>query len=109
LAEENLYNTDQDIKKDREQIDDLDEKILKLLSDRARLSIDIAQIKLKKKLPVFVPERENELLDKIIEQNTGPFDADAIRNIFNAIMNESKQLQHSIVLEESDNDKFENE
>lgn len=82
---------------EREQIDILDEKILKLLSNRAKLSISIAQIKSQNKMPILSPQRENNLLEKIIANNTGPFDSEAIRNIFNSIMDESKRLQNQVV------------
>ena len=85
------------LENNRKRIDDLDEKILKLLNDRARLSINIAQIKSSNNLPILSPERENRLLEKIIAKNTGPFDSEAIQNIFNRIMDESKRLQNKIL------------
>ena len=103
-----MYSTDNNLERDREQIDILDGKILKLLNDRAKLSVDIARIKSQKKMPIFLPEREDELLEKIIAQNNGPFDTEAIRNIFINIMDESKRLQN-FVLVESDNDKLNDE
>ena len=46
---------------------------------------------------------ENDLIEKIIVQNKGPLNSEAIRNIFKSIMDESKRLQN-FVLKESDSD-----
>lgn len=98
-----MNSTDRKLESIREQIDVLDEKIVKFLNDRANLSINIAQIKSQNKMPVLSKKRENILLEKIIAKNTGPFDSDAIRNIFNSIMNESKRLQNLIVDKDDNN------
>jgi len=90
---------DHNLEKDRDQIDLLDQEILKLLNDRAKLSVNIARIKSQKKMPVFIPDRENNLLDRIVAKNMGPLDAEAIRKIFISIMDESKRLQHTILEE----------
>ena len=98
-----MNSTDRKLESIREQIDVLDEKIVKFLNDRAKLSINIAQIKSQNKMPVLSQKRENILLEKIIAKNTGPFDSDAIHNIFNSIMNESKRLQNLIVDKDDNN------
>jgi chorismate mutase len=51
----------EDIKKLRDEIDDLDKQLLKLLSQRFRLSVMIGEIKKENRLDVFDPEREKKL------------------------------------------------
>lgn len=97
-----MHDTEYNLNKDRQQIDLLDQEILRLLNDRAKLSVNIARIKSQNNMPVFVPERENSLLEQIISKNKGPLDAEAIRNIFLSIMDESKRLQHNILTKNSD-------
>ncbi len=97
-----MHDTEYNLNKDRQQIDLLDQEILRLLNDRAKLSVNIARIKSQNNMPVFVPERENSLLEQIISKNKGPLDAEAIRNIFLSIMDESKRLQYNILTKNSD-------
>jgi chorismate mutase-like protein len=98
-----------DLEETRNQIDAIDRKLLELLSTRAGLTVDIAKIKFKKNLPVFAPERENELLQKIIGLNTGPFDKEAVQNIFQTIMAESKRLQNTVITESGGKNTLNNE
>lgn len=90
-----MQKTDNALENDRKKIDELDERILLLLNERAKLSVNIARIKSEQNIPIFVPERENNLLDKIVAQNKGPLEGNAIRNIFICILDESKRLQHA--------------
>ena len=95
-----MHNTE--LEKDRQQIDLLDQEILRLLNERAKLSVNIARIKSQNKMPISVPERENSLLEQIISKNRGPLDTEAIRNIFFCIMDESKKLQRIFLTESHD-------
>lgn len=55
----------------REEIDDVDRKIVKFLNDRAKLAQQVAQAKgggLK-----FAPAREVQVIDNVLQANTGPF------------------------------------
>ncbi len=88
-----------ELEKDRQKIDLLDLKILRLLNERATLAVNIARIKSQNNMPIFIPERENSLLGKIIAKNEGPLHEEAIRNIFLSIMNESKKLQRTFLTE----------
>ena len=92
-----MHDTEHILNEDRQHIDLLDQEILKLLNERAKLSVNIAKIKSQNKMSVFVPERENRLLEQIISKNDGPLTAEAIRNIFLTIMDESKKLQSTIL------------
>lgn len=92
-----MHDTEHILNEDRQHIDLLDQEILKLLNERAKLSVNIAKIKSQNKMSVFVPERENRLLEQIISKNEGPLTVAAIRNIFLTIMDESKKLQSTIL------------
>jgi chorismate mutase / prephenate dehydratase len=77
----------------RNQIDDLDQKLLRLLSQRAELSLGIGRAKREVHAPVFVPERERALLDELVRLNPGPLSADAVRAIWSEILSASRRLQ----------------
>lgn len=76
----------------RKEIDVLDRKLLKLLNRRAECAIEIGRIKQAIEQPIFVPEREMSILKRILELNKGPMDAEAVRRIFQQIIDESRRL-----------------
>ena len=76
----------------RKEIDVLDRELLKLLNRRAECAIEIGRIKQAIEQPIFVPEREMSILNRILELNKGPLDAEAVRRIFQQIIDESRRL-----------------
>ena len=72
----------------RDQISELDNQILILLSKRMLISSSIAEYKKQNGLPIYDPVREKALLKKYSERVN--FD---IFPIYQAIMDESKRLQ----------------
>jgi chorismate mutase-like protein len=77
----------------RNKIQAIDQKILDLLHERAEIVIEIGRLKKNQHLPVYDPQRESALLDLLIQNNKSPLSAEAITNIFRAIMDELKNLQ----------------
>ncbi len=76
----------------RKEIDVLDRELLTLLNRRAECAIEIGRIKQAIEQPIFVPEREMSILNRILELNEGPLDAEAVRRIFQQIIDESRRL-----------------
>jgi chorismate mutase/prephenate dehydratase len=66
----------------RTRIDDIDRQLLRLLSQRAELSLEIGRAKRESGEPVLVPEREQEILDELARLNPGPLPAGAVRRIW---------------------------
>lgn len=56
-----------DIKKLRENIDDIDEKLVALLRERMETAAKIGQYKRENNLPVFDPARERELFERVAD------------------------------------------
>jgi len=83
------------IEKARNQIDEIDDQILKLLSKRAEEVVKIGKAKETGNMSVRVPSREEAIFKRLIEQNKGRLPPSAIRAIFSEI------ISHSIALEES--------
>jgi len=77
----------------RKQVDSIDQRIVDLLSKRAKIASEIAKIKTEIQLPVFSPEREHEILSDICYHNDGPLDNDALQRIFKRIIHEMKILE----------------
>ena len=78
----------------RNTIDAIDDKLLALLNERAEIALKIGESKFKNRILVLSNEREKEILNRLVEQNKGPFQRQHIVEIFSAIMTTSRNLQH---------------
>ena len=65
----------------RERIDAVDLKILELLNERARFSLEIGKIKHRQNLPIYVPEREHAIYARMEHANKGPLTGAAVRRL----------------------------
>lgn len=81
-----------DLQEIRTEIDALDHELLSLFERRMALCRNVALYKKENNLPIFQPEREKRLLDKI-EQEASPELQNAARTMFSVILDISKQLQ----------------
>ncbi len=77
----------------RSQIDRIDERLLELLNERVQLALQIGREKRAQQLPIYAPERETQIIERLIASNSGPLDEHAVRRIFEAIVGESRRLQ----------------
>ncbi len=80
----------------RHQIDQIDDRLLELLSERARLALQIGREKRTRGLPLYAPEREAQILQRLCALNRGPLDERAIRRIFSQIFRELRRLQEGL-------------
>ena len=77
----------------REQIDDVDSRLLELLNRRAGLSVAVGQAKRQVSGKVFDPAREARLLEGLAERNPGPLKKEHILSIWRAVLSASRSLQ----------------
>jgi chorismate mutase / prephenate dehydratase len=79
----------------RVRLNELDDQLLQLLSERRSLSIDVAKSKVKTSKPVRDAEREQQLLVKLINNGKEKYQLDAqyITKIFHTIIEDSVLLQ----------------
>jgi|JI6StandDraft_1071083.scaffolds.fasta_scaffold01603_9 chorismate mutase/prephenate dehydratase len=83
----------------RVQIDAIDEQLIRLLNQRADLVMEVAEVKKKAGLDIYVPGREEALLRKLCQINTaqhGKLTEKAIRSIFREIMSAALALEDSL-------------
>lgn len=80
----------------REQIDRIDTALLRLLNERAGCALAIGEIKQRNNQPIFVPEREHEVLERLAARNPGPLGSGSIKVIYQAIMDQMKVLEHEL-------------
>lgn len=77
----------------REKIDALDDELVKLFNRRANLAMQIGHIKRRHNLPVYVPSREEDVIAQVQSVNRGPLSDDAIRRLFERVIDESRRLE----------------
>lgn len=80
----------------RKAIDEIDSHILKLLNERAGHVLAIGEIKKEKGSPVWVPEREQAIYDRLAELNTGKFPNWAVRKVYREIISASIALEQPV-------------
>lgn len=73
-----------DLDKIRGDINKIDQEILRLLSERAKLALEVKNTSDGKSR--IRPERENEIIQKLVEKNSGPLPKKAVRQIFAQII-----------------------
>ena len=80
----------------RDEIDRLDEVIVRLLDRRARCAYAIGRIKHEQRLPIYEPQREATVIARVKELNIklgGPLDEHAIARLYERIMDEARRIQ----------------
>jgi chorismate mutase len=77
----------------RRQIDTIDEQLVRLLSARAACALEIGREKKQAGLEVYQPARETEVLGHVQRVNTGPLDNEAIKRLFERIIDEARRLE----------------
>jgi chorismate mutase len=77
----------------RDAIDRVDEVLVRLLNQRARYAIEIGEIKNVLGLPVYVPEREKQVLLHVEQTSDGPLDPTTVRRLFERIIDESRRVE----------------
>jgi chorismate mutase/prephenate dehydratase len=80
----------------RQQIDAVDQQMVELLNERARLSIEVGKIKAGGDRPTFAPEREQQVFARIRELNAGPLSNGALEAVYREIISGSVSLQRPI-------------
>jgi len=80
----------------RKKIDEIDGKLVDLLNERARIVIDIGNIKKTEKLDFHSPSREQEVLERLAARNKGPFPQEALRAVYREIMSSSLSLERPL-------------
>jgi chorismate mutase len=82
----------------RRDIDRVDEVIVRLLNERARMACEIGRIKKAEGVPVYQPDREKAVIDHVRSIAVeGPLDPEAIVRLFERIIDENRRLERQMV------------
>jgi len=77
----------------RVQIDALDEKIVALLNERARVVVEIGKFKQQNNSPIYAPDREKTVLQKVRKLNGGPLPDRCLEAVYRELMSGSFALE----------------
>ena len=86
-----------DMKKLREQIDEIDSKILKLYEERMDVVRGIGEYKIANNLPVYDAAREDAKLDEVFASVSNKEYADGAAQLFITLMQASRELQEDMM------------
>ncbi|MBC8191783.1 MAG: chorismate mutase [Candidatus Marinimicrobia bacterium] len=86
-----LSSMTEKISEHRKNIDDLDLEILKLIQDRIDQAIIIRGLKTEQDIPLFTPEREKDLINRLIDKSAGRLPAEVVEDIWKTIIKGGKR------------------
>ena len=81
------------LKKIRDSIDKIDQKILKLLNERAQEAIKTTKYKTDR---IYDPKREKEVLGKLLRNAKGPLSNLAVEQVYGEILSACREVQAPI-------------
>lgn len=79
----------------RRNIDEVDAVLVKLLNQRARWALEIGDVKRRTGAPIYQPDREAEVVGHVESVNRGPLSGEAIRRLFERVIDESRRLERT--------------
>ena len=79
----------------RSEIDTLDSQLLKLILKRTELVNQVADYKSQNRIPIFAPEREHEILERL-SKKVGKNNAGGVKLLYGTLMdlNKLREYQH---------------
>ena len=77
----------------RRNIDRIDLQLLALLNERARVAEKIGAVQQHFEMPVYEPKREEMVFRNVQDHNHGPLTQDAVRRVFERVIDEMRTLQ----------------
>jgi chorismate mutase len=84
----------------RKQIDEIDKKLVELLSQRAQAAHEIGKLKKTAAMPIYEPDREHSVFENVKKVNRGPLpDRDLLR-IYERIIDIMRQIQREEIAPE---------
>ncbi len=77
----------------RKRIDEIDAQLVDLLNERARVVMEIGKLKAQADRPIYAPDREKQVLDKVVKANKGPLPDRTLVAIWREMMSGSFVLE----------------
>jgi chorismate mutase/prephenate dehydratase len=80
----------------RNRIDEIDKQLVDLLNERARVVIEIGRLKNKTGEQIYAPDRERQILEKILKNNKGPLPDKCLVAVWRELMSGSFALERPL-------------
>jgi chorismate mutase-like protein len=77
----------------RKKIDEIDQKLVAILNQRAQAVQEIGRLKRDSQLPIYEPDRERIVLTQVQESNQGPLHHRHLVQIYERIMDVMRNIQ----------------
>lgn len=84
----------------RRRIDEIDLQLVALFNQRTQCAIEIGYIKKRLGLEIYSPKREAQVYANVAGANTGPLDTEAIRRLFERVIDEARRIERIKATEE---------
>ncbi len=84
------------LKQLRGEIDNIDANIIRALNKRSEIILEIRNVKKKSGKGIYAPEREEEVIRRIKENNRGPISDAALEAIYREVMSSALSLEKSL-------------
>jgi chorismate mutase-like protein len=77
----------------RRKIDEIDRKLVDLISQRAHAAHEIGKLKRVAGMPIYEPDRESKVFENAKKANKGPLPDRDLQRIYERIMDIMRQIQ----------------
>jgi chorismate mutase/prephenate dehydratase len=84
------------IKQLRSRINKIDDELLALLNERAKIVIEIGKLKKENGSQIYSPDREREVFDRLLKANKGPLSARTLMAVWRELMSGSFELERPL-------------
>jgi chorismate mutase len=91
-----------DIEDWRKKIDELDEKLVELISERARAAVAIGKLKRDTSMPIYEPDRERIVFENVQAANRGPLAGRDLVRIYERIIDVMRNVQKEEIVPKSE-------
>lgn len=103
MSEKKTLDEQQELGELRQKIDHLDQHIQALINQRAKCAQEVAEVKQKyakpgDKVEFYRPEREAQVLKRVMERNAGPLPDESMASLFREIMSQCLALEEPLTV-----------
>jgi chorismate mutase len=90
-----------DIEDWRKKIDDVDRRLVELLSERAQAAVEIGKLKRNTSMPIYEPDRERVVFENVQGANRGPLPGRDLVRIYERIIDVMRNIQKEEIVPEA--------
>jgi chorismate mutase/prephenate dehydratase len=87
-----------DLPTGRKKIDTIDTKLVTLLNERAKISLEVGKVKKATNAGIYAPDRERQVLNRVKALNRGPMPDGAFEAVYREIMSSSIALEKPLLI-----------